>query len=183
MEYARFTEGSNSVDYLEKAVSFIKSAESKPEDWKWVVLALHGALYGFMICTLKGSAIDNVSTGKKQKLIGFKEALKRCQYPAYGSLGGFTNILQLSEKQRQALRQLNSDFRNVFAHYNGAFWSIHADLMREMVTHSLDALSAVFGMGCWYPRFEPKDSEKIAALVAEGRVLLQKGSSGDNAAA
>jgi hypothetical protein len=183
MEQARFTEGSNSIDYLEKAISFIKTAENNPQDWKWVVLAVHGALYGFMICTLKGSAIDNVSVGKKQKLIGFNEALKRCQDPAYKSLGGFTDILQLSEKQHQALGQLSSYFRNKFAHYDGAYWSIPPDLMREIVTHSLDALSAVLGMGCWYPRFEPGDSEKIAALVAEGIVLLQKGSSGDNAAA
>lgn len=81
MEYARFTEGSNSIDYLEKAVSFIKSAENKPEDWKWVILAVQGALYGFMICNLKGTAPDNVSKGKSQDLISFDEALRRCQDP------------------------------------------------------------------------------------------------------
>lgn len=174
MEYARFTEGSNSIDYLEKAVSFIKSAENKPEDWKWVILSVHGALYGFMICTLKGSAPNNVSIGKKGRLIDFSEALKRCQERAYMNLGGFTKILLLSENQKQALRQLHSDFRNEFVHYNGAFWSIHPDLMREMVMHCLNALSAVLEMGCWYPRFEPGDREKIATLVAEGRILLQK---------
>ena len=87
MEYARFTEGSNSIDYLEKAVSFIKSAENKPEDWKWVILSAHGALYGFMICTLQGTNPDNVSTGKKQRLIDFNDALKRCQDPAWMNLG------------------------------------------------------------------------------------------------
>jgi len=182
MEYARFTEGSNSVDYLDKAVSFIKSAQSKPEDWKWVILASHGALYGFMICTLKGSALDNVSTGNKHRLIDFSEALKRCQDPTFMSLGGFTRILRLSEEQRQALEDLHRDFRNKFVHYDGAFWSIDPDLIRVKVMHAFDAVRGVVEMGCWYPRFEPSDSEKIEALIIEGKALLQKGSSGDNAA-
>ena len=172
MGHVRFTEESNSIDYLEKAVSFIKSAENKPEDWKWAILAAHGALYGFMICTLKGTTPDNVSTGKKQKLIRFNDALERCQDTAWMNLGGFTKVLQLSQNQKQALRQL-SNFRNKFVHYDPALWSIPEDVMRETLTHALDALRAVLEIGCFYLHFEPGDNNRIAALVATGKDLLQ----------
>lgn len=173
MQYARFTEESNAIDYLEKAVSYIKSATSKPEDWKWVVLAIHGALYGFMICNLKGTNPDNVSTGTKH-LIDFKTALKRCQDTAWMNLGGFASTLQLSENQKYALRRLHSEFRNQYVHYRPTSWSIQLNGMPEMLMHVFDALLAVLGMGCYYLHFEPGDSDKIAALIANGKAVLQK---------
>ena len=75
-DYVEFTEESNAVDYLDKAVAFIKSAERNPTDWKCVILAIYGALYGFMICALKGTDPDNVSVGKaKKKLMSFGQGL------------------------------------------------------------------------------------------------------------
>jgi hypothetical protein len=175
MGYARFTEESNSIDYLEKAVSFIKSAAIKPEDWKWVVLAVHGSLYGFMICNLKGTNPDNVCKGKSQ-LLGFDQALKRCQDATLTNLGGFTKVLQLSEDQNQALCRLHSEFRNQFVHYRPTSWSIQLDGMPEMLMHVFDALRAVLEMGYFYLHFEPGDNDKIKALVTEGKTLLQKAS-------
>lgn len=180
MEYARFSEESNSIDYLEKAVSFMKNAE-KPEDWKWAVLAVHGALYGFMICTLKGSSPDNVSTGKG-RLISFNEALKRCQDTACMNLGGFTKVLRISQDQRRALCRLHSDFRNQFVHYNPTLLSIPEDVIRETLMHALDALRAIFEMGCYYLHLGPGDSDKIATMVADGKEFLQKSPGGDIAA-
>ena len=101
--YARFTEEVNALDYLEKAVAFIKGANKNQLDWKWIVLALHGALYSFMICALKGTDPDNVcfktNTGKTKR---FLEALKRCQDSAQMNISGFTQVLQLSDKQKRA---------------------------------------------------------------------------------
>ena len=58
--WARFSEESNALDYLLKTVEFISRAQATPTDWKWVIISLHGALYGFMICALKGTDPDNV---------------------------------------------------------------------------------------------------------------------------
>jgi hypothetical protein len=97
-EYVNFTEESNSEDYLEKAVGFIKTAGDNPLDWKWVILATHGALYGFMICVLKGTDPDSNVCSTTQvghrKLIDFREALKRCQDSSRMSFSGFTKVLQ-----------------------------------------------------------------------------------------
>ncbi len=76
------SEEKNALDYLQKAVFFIKSAQSRAIDWKWVILSLHAALYAFMICALKGTNPDNVCTKTKKglsKLIDFMTALEWCQ--------------------------------------------------------------------------------------------------------
>jgi hypothetical protein len=111
MEYARFADGSHSLDYLEKAVSFIKSATNKPEDRKWAVLAVHAALYGVMICNVKGTDADSVCTGKKQRLIDFNEALKRCQEPNSANYGGCSTVLQISET-RMTGERARAGFQN-----------------------------------------------------------------------
>lgn len=60
-KYIKFTEESNSIDYLEKACFYIQSIKTKPTNWKWVILSLHGALYGFMICALFGGHYGSIT--------------------------------------------------------------------------------------------------------------------------
>jgi hypothetical protein len=45
--------------------------------------------------------------------------------------------------------------------------------MPEILMQAFDALCAVLEMGCYYPHFEPGDNNRIAALVAQGKDLLQ----------
>ena len=44
------------VGALEGARFFLARAESEPAMWRWVITALHGAVQGFMVITLKGSS-------------------------------------------------------------------------------------------------------------------------------
>jgi hypothetical protein len=81
-KYLRFTEETNALDYLERAGEFIKSTSSDPKVWKWVILSLHGALYGFAISACKGSDYQSVVRKTKkghERLITLDEALKMCQ--------------------------------------------------------------------------------------------------------
>lgn len=168
-KYVRFTEESNALDYLEKAVAFINTARAKPVDWKWVILAIHGALYGFMICALKGTDPDNVCTKNKAgklKLIDFREALKRCQESARNHISGFAKALEVTEDQKRALSYIHDEFRNQFVHYRAACWSIGLDGMPEIITHGLDVIRAVaLDMGNYYVHY---DAQKVASLVTEG---------------
>jgi hypothetical protein len=176
--YARFTEEANALDYLEKTVSFIKSADNNPLDWKWIILAIHGALYSFMICALKGTSPDNVcfnTKAGKTKLIGFPEALKRCQDSAWMNVSGFTKVLQLSEKQRRAVKRIHDEFRNQFVHYQPTIWSIELAGMSEIVMQALDVVRFVSReMGCYYVHYEAGDTQKMADLINEGQRVLQQ---------
>jgi hypothetical protein len=166
-DYIDFTEESNSEDYLEKAVGFIKTTGDNPLDWKWVILAIHGALYGFMICALKGTDPDsNVCDTTKaghQKLIDFREALKRCQDSSRMNFSGFTKILQLSENQKQAVGRI----RNQFLHYRPASWSIELVGLPGIIAHGLDAIGSVaLEMGSYHAHY---NRERVASLIAEGK--------------
>lgn len=78
-EFFRIDETENAVDYLEKAGAFHASRD--PNRWKWLVISLHGALYGFAICAIQGTDPSRVTevTKRGEKLISLDEALKRCQ--------------------------------------------------------------------------------------------------------
>ncbi len=66
LKWLRFTEETNALDYLEKAYFFIQETENNHTAWKWVILSLHGALYGFAICALKGTNPERVTDFKRK---------------------------------------------------------------------------------------------------------------------
>jgi len=176
--YLEFTAESSALDYLEKTVFFLEATTTNPLDWKWVILAIHGALYGFMICALKGTNPDNVCENTKagQKLIAFQEALKRCQSSDWMAIGGFTKALELSQEQHRALRFIHTAFRNQFIHYRPTLWGIELEGMPEIVMHALDVLRAVsLEMGCYTVQYKPGELQRVAGLVTKGKNFLRPG--------
>jgi len=84
-KWLTLTEETNALDYLERAGQFITEADTNPSAWKWVVLALHGALYGFAIAACKGTNYETVIRKTKrgaEHLISLDEALTKCADPA-----------------------------------------------------------------------------------------------------
>ena len=65
-QWLRLTEETNALDYLERVVGFIRETEKNRLAWKWVVLSLHSALYGFAICACRGTDYENVTTKTKR---------------------------------------------------------------------------------------------------------------------
>jgi hypothetical protein len=60
----------NSVDYLEMTLHFLKEKEH-PHRFKWLMINLHGALYGFGVLAIKGTSsisrvYEEISEKKKQ---------------------------------------------------------------------------------------------------------------------
>ena len=50
----RTNEVENAIDYLEQSAKFFEDVEN-PHRFKWLMISLHGALYGFGICAIKGT--------------------------------------------------------------------------------------------------------------------------------
>ncbi|EIT84975.1 hypothetical protein A374_13050 [Fictibacillus macauensis ZFHKF-1] len=73
----RTDELENAVDYLEKA-AFYYNIHDKHR-FKWLMISLHGALYGFGVCNIKGTSVDNVLNKPKTKNIP-EYILKTKQY-------------------------------------------------------------------------------------------------------
>ena len=108
-KYLEITEEINALDFLEKTYFFISQNEIKAIDWKWVSIALHGALYGFAICMLKGTNYERVIFKDKNninRLISLDEAIKRCQLPQCTKMTIVSSNLVLSDKQKESIRML-----------------------------------------------------------------------------
>lgn len=141
-KYLKLTEEKNALDFLEKAYFFISKTETNVFDWKWVVLCLHSALYGFLIAALKGTNWQNVAykTKRGYKLISFNEALKRCQDPKEMRMTVFSQYLQLNQEEKDAINLLKETLRNNFEHYIPKGWYIEIHGLPNMCLHVLSVI-------------------------------------------
>ena len=175
-EYARFSEESNALDYLEKAVEFIRRVDTNPTDWKWVILSLHGALYGFMVCALKGTDPDRVAfkdKNGKRRLISFAKALEWCQEPNRMNMTTESKTLCLSEDQKRSLDLVQEQFRNAFVHYQPCLWFIELHGMPGVVIDGLKVVRFLSLETGNYMHLTVEQCKHIETLVREGSDILQ----------
>ncbi len=135
-KWIRFDELSNALDYLEKCFSFLKTVEQEPQNWKWVIITLHSALYGFAIAACKGMNSESVIARTKrghEKLIDFDKALKRCQDPAWMRVNINYEEFKFSPCQIKSIRKLHKVLRNNFEHFTPKSWSIELHYLPDMV--------------------------------------------------
>jgi hypothetical protein len=144
-KYMRLDERTNALDYLDRAYQFIQHVEHDVLAWKWVIIALHGALYGFAICACAGSNPDYIKypmikKGKYKgegRLMGLDRALELCQnFTRYIN----SKPLQLSDKQKESIRWLKHEFRNEFEHFSPKGWSIELHGMPQIIIDVLDVI-------------------------------------------
>jgi hypothetical protein len=172
--YLRLSEETNALDYLEKAVVFVRSASDNPIDWKWGILALHGAIYGFMICALKGTDPDRVLRNSKRSrwLIDFGEALKRCQDPAWMTMTCHSQVLKLSQEQEAALNYIHAIFRNGLVHYQPCLWSIEVSGLLPILAHGFDVVRFLSLETGNYTHLTREQCTRISQLVDQARAVL-----------
>lgn len=152
-KYVRFTATSNALDYLHRACQHVHETERNPLAWKWVAIALHGALYGFAVCALKGTNPDRVKKRAKSgrmrdTLIDFDEALKRCQEPEQMYPANVMPIV-LAPGQSRSIRVLKNELRNNFAHLIPKAWSIEIHGMPRITIDCLEVIEAIIDSGAY----------------------------------
>jgi hypothetical protein len=178
-KYFELSEESNAIDYLEQASNYICQAETSIKTWKWVVITLHGALYGFAICALHGTNLHKVTfTTKKNKmkLISFDEALRRCQDLKWMQMTVFSRALSLSDQQKKSIRHLREDFRNNFEHYIPMGWYIEVHGMPQMAIDVLEVIRFL-ALECGnYNCLTLTETQKkrIKSLISKSILLLKQ---------
>jgi len=156
---------------------FILRTESEAIAWKWVILALHGALYGFAISSLRGTNPNRVTykTEKgKEKLISFEEAIKRAQQPRYMSMTTVSKHLELGGQQKESIRKLHKVFRDNFVHYVPAAWVIEIHKLTQIAIDCLDAARFLALDTGNYVHLNTEQEQKVAQLVDEAKEFLKK---------
>ena len=170
-EFIEFTEEYNASDYLERAAEFIRCIESDPYAWKWVVLALHGALYGFAICACKGTDYENIM--RNGKLITLNEALRICQNKSWMcSLYG-ARPLTLSDEQRESIKKLNRSLRNHFVHYIPSAWAIEIHGMPRISIDVLQVIRVLAVEIFRYQRFTSAQRAHLDSLITNSIDILK----------
>ena len=174
-KYLKLRGETNALDFLEKASQFIKQTENDHRAWKWVIIALHGALYGFAICVCQGSTPNNVTTETKRgdKLIGFCEAIERCQKLTKLPRLATARALVLTDDQRQSMEFLTKELRNNFEHYIPRFWSIELHGMPKIAIDVLDVLRFLALDSGTLLCLNEKERNTVEELIAESKRFLE----------
>ena len=176
-KWLRISEETNALDYLDQAHHYIRKVDTNVVAWKWVILSLHSALYGFAICACKGTDPNNVTYKTKKgkiKLINLDETLKRCQNPDRLPIMGKSKHLQLTDHQKDSIRRLKNQFRNNFEHFIPKGWSIE---IHGMPLIALDVLKVIRFLALeTTAQFKLKQSQKkkIKSIVFQSQKLLKQ---------
>jgi hypothetical protein len=174
--WLRLTEERNAIDYLRQAHFYISRTEVDLMAWKWVVICLHGALYGFAICAIKGTYTGNVTYKTRngiQKLITFGEAIKRCQDQEKMRFAGNDYVLELSDDQRRSISFLKDEFRNNFEHYIPKGWSIEVHGFPEIAMHIMDIIKILALQSRNRIHLKKKEKQEIKSIVFQSKKFLK----------
>lgn len=175
-KYLRFTEESNALDYLERAGQFIKEAPTNPKAWKWVILSLHGALYGFAISAGKGSdyqSVVKVTKNGHERLITLDEALSKCQDMQWmGTLYG-GDALNLTPSQKDSIRRLKETLRNNFEHYIPSSWSIEMHGFPRIAMDILVVIRYLAVETFRYQHLNQAQRKKIKSIIFQSKKILK----------
>jgi len=171
-KWLRLTAETNALDFLERAGQFILKTEESPIFWKWVVLSLHSALYGFAICACKGTNPDNVVFRTKKgerKLIRFDDALKKCQDDNLMNMLYGSKALVLSRNQVQSIELLKKQLRNNFEHYIPKGWSIELHGLPRMTIDVLNVIRFLAVETGTYIHLNTSQIRKVKSIVFKSK--------------
>lgn len=131
---------------LREAVRSVRAAQTDPQAWKWVALALHSALQGACICHLTTSAtpigvvtksnerewlayfeqsrIDRRLKQPKTCLMNLPDLLKEIRKPYSAGDRRNTEGINLDDAELAWLDRFHKKVRNQFIHFAPMGWSI-----------------------------------------------------------
>lgn len=176
-DFLRLTEETNALDFLRKARSHLGDVKGDKWAWKWVVISLFGAIYGFAVAAASGTDLDRVTrqTKKGSSLLDhFDVVLTKCQDPKHMKMLVHSQALILSDSERDSLGRLKNDLRNNFMHMRPMGWSIELSGMPTITRDSLRVAEFLALETGTYVHLEPGEQQEVRRLVSESRDLLER---------
>ena len=176
-KWLRFTAETNAFDYLERAQKFIQQTESDMKAWKWVILSLHGALYGFAICACRSTDYENIIRRTKkgiERLISLDDALRICQDKKWMETLYGGKPLILTENQKYSIKMLKKTLRNNFEHFKPKGWSIEIHGLPSIAIDILDIIRFLAVGTIRYQHLNQNQRRRIKSIVFQRKKLLKK---------
>ena len=175
-KFIEFTAETNAIDYLSKVPQFLNSAQMSRKDWKWVIVSLHGAIYGFAICAAQGSDPSLLSTKTKRgipKLKTFDQILDMCKNPALmRSEHGRTELI-IEDKEQAALKSLKNEVRNNFEHFSPMNWYLSEALLLEITENSLNVIEKLHPKLSRFCFLSNNQHRQIKSYIYQSRKMLK----------
>ena len=163
-------EKGNAIDYLAMAVRALVELRNNPYAWKWVLISLHGAIYGFAVCAAKHTDGGKNVRQKDGRLHSIREVIEICEDEKWMRRLTISKPLSLSDRQRQSLEKLYY-LRNLMAHFTPNFhWTDLPD--GNLVIDCLEVVKAV-ALETRTTFWEQDERCNIAALCAAGVALAR----------
>lgn len=165
-KFLSLSEETNALDYLEQATAFIKKTPENIAAWKWVVISLHGALYGFAVAASRGTDYENILT-KKGYLLGFWNVLNKCQDPSHMRMLINSKHLELTDSQSESIETLVKWLRNKFQHFKPRLWSIEIHGMPQIAIDVLEVIHFLARQTHTYVHLSEEEELLVDKLVKE----------------
>ena len=178
-KWLRFTAETNALDFLERAGKFIQQTESEIKAWKWVIISLHGALYGFAICACRSTDYENIIHRTKkgiERLITLDEALRICRDRKWMGTLYSGKPLELTESQEYSIKILKKSLRNNFEHYIPKSWSIEMHGLPSIAMDILDVIRFLSVETFRYQHLNQTQRRRIKSIIFQSKRLLKKSS-------
>ena len=175
-------EEANTLDYLERAVQFIKETERYKTAWKWVFISLHGAIYGYAVMACrdiirrncqKGSTIDT-SLDNNGRLINFWVAYEACQDENIMSESKSRTPLRVTPEQDESVNSLVKDFRNNFMHFTPGLWGTEIHDFPQITIHVLDVIKFLAIESNKLINHKPNQVNRIRLAVEQAKKISNK---------
>lgn len=120
-DFFRFDTETNAIDFLEKAIFFIKESKTNPKNYKWVAISLFGALYGFAVCASRRTNNNSVCYKNKageKRLKCFGDIIEFCENKRHMKMTSNSKHLILTQEQDMAINILKDKIKNNFEHFS-----------------------------------------------------------------
>lgn len=169
--FIEFNEATNAIDYLSKVPVFLNNSKEKRTDWKWVVVALHGALYGLAVCCVRGTSSEPLMKGKWLKTL--EEILKMCQNPDIMKSEDNRTPLKMTEREIESITLLKVEIRNNFEHYSPHTWYLSESLLLSIAENTISVIEKL------HPRISPfcflsqNQHRQIRSAIFQSRKALK----------
>ena len=162
--------------------------------WKWVIISLHSALQGAMVCHLSGRLLigfQEEKTAKKslerfakyarnepaelppvhQPMASAKILLERMINTDKRVEDTLGRVISVTEGQERAFETLYY-LRNEFIHFGAKLYCIGIPFMKNATLGSLDILSAIIDDGYIFTQADEDEAEKMRTAVANIKSIL-----------
>ena len=193
-EFLRFDEREDTISALEHAVDVASTLNAKPLNWKWLLIAIHNALQGALVCTLSGSdGTGALSESSMKKVWDWYEAsfedsktqhptewlapplelFKRVKKQKYMQEYGGAAVVTTPQEDKD-IPKLNV-LRRGFAHYTPRYWCIETAGLPRIVLNAVGVVEKLLRHPAFSLRITQEQRDRAHGAIHQLRRSLPRG--------